>query len=104
MLRPPPACMCRAPPPSGFAPSEESIIDLGRLTFPPELLEYVRSGPTFDPESYLATTANTLVQNLSTSRIGEATGIGYLWQILSRTHQGGGNVMYFKALRSAEVE
>lgn len=55
---------------TGFAPSEESVIDLGRLSFPPELLEYIRSGPTFDPDSYLAATADVLVQHLSTSRIG----------------------------------
>ena len=47
------------------------MIDLGKLSFPPELLEYIRTGPTFDPEKYLAATANELVQNLSTSRIGE---------------------------------
>jgi len=56
---------------TGFVPSEESVIDLGLLTFPTDLLEYIRSGPTFDPDSYLAATADVLVQNLSTSRIGE---------------------------------
>ncbi|GAX84702.1 hypothetical protein CEUSTIGMA_g12124.t1 [Chlamydomonas eustigma] len=54
---------------TGFAPSEENVIDLGRLSFPPALLEYIRTGPTFDPQSHMAQTANSLVQNLSASRI-----------------------------------
>jgi hypothetical protein len=52
---------------TGFIPADETTDSLGRLTFPPEALEFMSRGAVFDYEAHLAASASRTVRRLRAS-------------------------------------
>ncbi|PNH12273.1 ABC transporter B family member 5 [Tetrabaena socialis] len=52
---------------TGFVPSEESVLDLGLLTFPQQLIDFIATGPTFDSAAYLRSAAAAAMSSLAAS-------------------------------------
>ncbi len=62
----PPKCT----PHTGFVASEENVQDLGLLSFHPDLVNFITSGPVFDYEAHLQQSAENALQTLLTATDG----------------------------------